>query len=319
MSSGHRLFPFGQWRRSGDRLADVHRPLLALACVLILTSCRVDVAVDVDMAQNGSGRVMVTVDADAAVVTQAPGLADDVRLGDVRAAGWSTDGAVATPSGGLQLVLTRSFDTPEQGTAILATLNGPSGPLQAIALTRSATDTSITTGLSGSLRVDGGLDAFADPDLLAVVGATPWAENITEAGLTTDRAVSITFRATLPGEVVTTTAEGRSPAALDGAALDGAALDGAALGGAPPDDSTVTTGATGATTLIWTPPLDGSQVDLASTTSYSLERGGIWSVLSSLALLALVAWVLASIVVIGWVARAHHRRAGRRAGRRADR
>ena len=310
MSSGHRLFPFGQWRRSGDRLADVHRPLLALACVLILTSCRVDVAVDVDMAQNGSGRVMVTVDADAAVVTQAPGLADDVRLGDVRAAGWSTDGAVATPSGGLQLVLTRSFDTPEQGTAILATLNGPSGPLQAIALTRSATDTSITTGLSGSLRVDGGLDAFADPDLLAVVGATPWAENITEAGLTTDRAVSITFRATLPGEVVTTTAEGRSPAALDGAALDGAAL-----GGAPPDDSTVTTGATGATTLIWTPPLDGSQVDLASTTSYSLERGGIWSVLSSLALLALVAWVLASIVVIGWVARAHHRRAGRRADR----
>ena len=306
MSSGHRLFPFGQWRRSGDRLADVHRPLLALACVLILTSCRVDVAVDVDMAQNGSGRVMVTVDADAAVVTQAPGLADDVRLGDVRAAGWSTDGAVATPSGGLQLVLTRSFDTPEQGTAILATLNGPSGPLQAIALTRSATDTSITTGLSGSLRVDGGLDAFADPDLLAVVGATPWAENITEAGLTTDRAVSITFRATLPGEVVTTTAEGRSPAALDGAALDGAAL-----GGAPPDDSTVTTGATGATTLIWTPPLDGSQVDLASTTSYSLERGGIWSVLSSLALLALVAWVLASIVVIGWVARAHHRRADR--------
>ena len=314
MSSGHRLFPFGQWRRSGDRLADVHRPLLALACVLILTSCRVDVAVDVDMAQNGSGRVMVTVDADADVVTQAPGLADDVRLGDVRAAGWSTDGAVATPSGGLQLVLTRSFDTPEQGTAILATLNGPSGPLQAIALTRSATDTSITTGLSGSLRVDGGLDAFADPDLLAVVGATPWAENITEAGLTTDRAVSITFRATLPGEVVTTTAEGRSPAALDGAALDGAAL-----GGAPPDDSTVTTGATGATTLIWTPPLDGSQVDLASTTSYSLERGGIWSVLSSLALLALVAWVLASIVVIGWVARAHHRRADRRADRRAGR
>ena len=306
MSSGRRPFPFGRWRRSGDRLADVHRPLLALACVLILTSCRVDVAVDVDMEQNGSGRVMVTVDADAAVVTQAPGLADDVRLEDVRAAGWSTDGAVATPSGGLQLVLTRSFDTPEQGTAILATLNGPSGPLQAIALTRSATDTSITAGLSGSLRVDGGLDAFADPDLLAVVGATPWAENITEAGLTTDRAVSVTFRATLPGEIIATTAEERSAVAL---------------GGAPPDDSTVTTGATGATgasgatTLIWTPPLDGSQVDLASTTSYSLERGGIWSVLSSLALLALVAWVLASIVVIGWVTRAHHRRADRRADR----
>jgi hypothetical protein len=59
----------------------------------------------------------------------------------------------------------------------------------------------------------------------------------------------------------------------------------------------------------WSIPLDGSPLDLATTSTVSLERGSIWNVLATVALVALVIWVSASVVLIAFVARARRRRA----------
>lgn len=245
--------------------------LAALVAVVVPSACRVDVAVDVTMEQNGSGVLTITLTADAEVVEQAPGLADDLRLDDLVAAGWTVDGPTDTADGGMVVAVAHTFYTPEQATALLATLNGTDGPFKAVAFSRDATERSITYTITGAART-AGLASFADGDLVAAVGATPYVDDIAAAGTTVDAAVGLTFSATLPGEVDSSTAATDDPP------------------------------------LTWRIPFDDSSVDLTTRSVASLERGGLWGVASSLALVALVAWIAASALFIAYVARARRRR-----------
>lgn len=255
------------------------KAVLVVLGVLLLGACRVDVAVDVSMNENGSGVVTVAVSADAEVVQRAPGLADDLRFDDLTAAGWLVDGPTAASDGGLGVTLRHDFDTPEQATALVATLSGTDGPLRSVAFSRTATKRAITYTLTGAGRIDS-LDAFADPDLLAAVGATPYLDDIDAAGLAPAEAVGLSFSVGLPGEVQTSTAT--------------------------PSDVGV---------LTWTIAADGVPVDLASTSARSLERGGVWPWLSNGALVALIAWGVLSLLAIGGVARARRRRSRHRSYR----
>ena len=263
--------------------------LALVLCALALSACRVDVTVDVDVSENGSGEIAVIVVADADVVAAAPGLAEDLRTDDLVAAGWSTEGAEPTPSGGLTITIVHPFDTPEQATALLSTLNGPSGPLQAISIQRVATISEITYSVTGTGRLDGGLDAFADPDLLATVGATPYAEQIAASGAAAVDTVGVVLRVHLPGEVGDTSGQvaAASPDATDGTDTDtdeaGSVVD-------------------------WPIAMDGSDTVIAATSVKSLERGGAWPVLATVLFIALVAWVAAALVGIVVVARRQRRR-----------
>jgi hypothetical protein len=262
-----------------DRLGIVwRRVLIALAAsviAVVVTGCRVDVTVDVAMVQNGSGAIDVTVTADEQLVQQAPGLAGDLRLDDLTEAGWTTDGPVGTPQGGLSVQLTHTFDTPEQATALIASLNGTDGPFEAVLFTRQAHSTSIDYGIAGRAKVNG-LTGFADPDLLAAVGATPYAADLDAAGLSPDEALGLTFTVTLPGQIETTTATR--------------------------DEQPLT----------WSIPFDDTAVVLTTTSSTSLESGRSWTLLATLSFVALGLWVLLSIAFIGFIARRQHQRRTRR-------
>lgn len=244
--------------------------------VLCVSACRVDVAVDVAMQPNGSGIISVTVDADADVVEQAPGLADDLRFDDLTAAGWTVHAPTLTPAGGLSIGLEHGFDTPEQATALIATLSGPDGPLRSVSVARVTSTRSVTYTMTGSGGADS-LTAFTDPDLVASVGATPYVDDITAAALAPGDAVGLVVSARLPGEVIT---------------------------------STATPNADGS--LVWEIPIGGGSVELTTTTSTSLERGGAWPLLAGAALAALIAWSVLSVVTIAVVARARRLRSHRR-------
>ena len=143
------------------------RRLLALVvAALALTACKVDTTVDVTVKADGTGVITLTAVADADVLAQAPGLAEDLRFDDAIAAEWILTPPAATETGGLEVVLTHEFATVEEATALLQSINGVGGPLHDVVLTRAVTDDDITTSLAGTLRVDGGIDAFADPDVL---------------------------------------------------------------------------------------------------------------------------------------------------------
>lgn len=274
-------------------------PLLLAVVTVTMASCRVDVAIDVDVEQNGSGTVTVSVVTDAEVVDTAPGLADDVRVDDLRAAGWTVDGPTDTADGGLQMTLTRGFSTPEQATALLATINGPAGPLRTLAVSRSATDDSLVFTVTGALGVEGGLLAFTDPDLLASLGVSPYAEQIATAGVDPAQTVGIEVSMALPGEVQTTSGQIVSEVV-------------------PTPGTTGTTGTTVRDVIVWTVPLDDSRIDVGTVAEESLRRGALWSILSGAALVVLVLWVIGSAILIGWVVRLRRQR-GTGAARRTDR
>ena len=208
----------------------LRRAALAVCALLALGACKVDVTVHVQVAQDGSGTVTLTATADAAVVAQAPGLAEDLRFDDVVAAGWTVEGPTTTDDGGLTVVLTHAFATVAEATALLQSINGTSGPMQAITITRTETESQITTFLAGSLRVDGQLQAFADSDILTAIGGSPYAQAILDAGVTPSEAVMFTLSADLPGSPVQASSPTEWVSPIDGTTLEVAAADAVAQG-----------------------------------------------------------------------------------------
>lgn len=275
-------------RRSADRppppgiLLPVRAPRSLLAALVValvaLTGCRLDVSVELTIDPDGTGELVVSAVADAELVERKPGLADDLRLEDAVAAGWVVEGPT-TPEegGGLTLTLRHPVTSAAEATNLLASL-GP--PFAGVTLERTLGpegSKEATTTLSGQLQLTGGFDAFADSDLLAAVGGTPFAADIAATGATPAESVSVTFRADLPGDVESTTADG------------------------------------GDGVLEWQAPLDGRGVDLATTTAQRPESASGWAgPVATLALVLLVVWVLVSVVVIVLVVRARQRRGRRR-------
>jgi len=255
----------------------MRRVLAIVVAALALAACKVDTTIDVAVKADGSGTITLTAVADADVVAQAPGLAEDLRFDDAVAAGWVLTPPAATAAGGLQVVLTHDFTTVAEASALLTSINGSGGPLHDVVLSRVVTSDEITTTLAGTLRVDGGLDAFADPDVLAAIGGSPYADNIAAANLRPTDAVTVAFTAHLPGKVVTT-ASGVEP------------------------------------TLTWSVPLDQSAADLsASSVIAQGQPSSSWGTISKVALIALVAWCVIAFGFIAFVAKARRARARRRA------
>lgn len=270
-----------------NRFVRATRVAVAACAVLVLAACRVDATVDVHVEADGSGEVAITLVADKALVDAAPGLADDLRFDDAAAAGWTASTPEATADGGLQVVVRHTFTTVEEATALLQSVNSTNGPLHDVAITRVVTTDDITTTMTGTLRVDGGVDAFADPDLLAIIGGTPYADNITNAGLRPADAIGFTYRVDLPGSTVVT---------------NGAGTSGHVEGSG--DDQTLT----------WTLPIDGTAADLATTTVLAQGRpSSTWGTIATWSLGALLVWCLLAGGFILFVAKARRERALRHA------
>ena len=208
----------------------LRRTALAVCALLALGACKVDVTVHVQVAADGSGTVTLTAIADAEVVAQAAGLAEDLRFDDVVAAGWTVEGPTATDDGGLRVRITHEFATVAEATALLRSINGVGGPLQNITVTQTDSDAQLTTFLTGSLRVDGQLQAFADSDILSAIGGTPYADAILNAGVTPSDAVTFTLVADLPGDAAAVGSPTQWAAPLDGTTLDVAATSAIAQG-----------------------------------------------------------------------------------------
>jgi hypothetical protein len=253
----------------------MRRALIVIA-VMALSACRVDTTVEVSVDQRGAGTIVVTAVADKDVVAQAPGLAQDLRFDDAIAAGWTVPDPENTADGGLQVKLEHAFATPEEATALLQSINGTGGPLHGVALTRTVSQDGTRVALAGTARIDG-LVAFADPDMMtALNGVTPYADEIAAANLSPSQAVGVTLRAVLTGKITTAT----------GTVKDGA--------------------------VSWIVPLDGSQLDLATTAVDDHSTARIWGIAANVALGALVLWCLVAAAFIAWVARQRKRRAQNR-------
>jgi hypothetical protein len=254
------------------------RRALLVICVMLLAACRVDATVDIVMGVDGSGHITVTAIADADVVSKAPGLAADLCFEDVKAAGWTVTEPASTNDGGLKVELTHPFANPEEATALLLSINGTGGPLHGVTLSRVISSSGTSVTLAGSLRIDG-LGAFADPDVLTAIGATPYAEEVAASSSSPSDAVHVTVRAALPGKLTSTTGT-----------IEGGSVS-------------------------WLVPLDGSQLDMATTGVDDHGTAKLWGIASNAAFIALVAWCVLATAFIAWVVRQRKRRVHHRSPR----
>jgi len=245
--------------------------------VIALAGCRLDLAVDMVVEPDGTGTISVVVTADAELVAAVPTIASELATDDIVAAGWAVTEPATTPDGGLTMTLTHNFFSDEEATNLLNSL-GP--PFNQMSMTRNSSGEDTTTRLSGLLGLSDGFDTFADDDLIAAVGAVPFAEQIAASGATPESSMGVVIRTTLPGEV-------------DGAETNGTELDDGRLE--------------------WKVPMDGTILDWRALSTQSPGDDRWWArPLSVVALVALVAWVAFITVFIGYVVWARWQRSRRR-------
>ena len=242
------------------------------AAVLTLSSCRVEQTISLEVERNGTGRVIVTAIADKDVVARAPDLAADVRVDDLVTAGWKVDGPEPTEDGGLALTLTRPFNDAAEATQILAQVNGPRGPLQEVVLTRSGKDTNSVFTLAGRLEVNGGMQSFIDDAAFELLGSAPYADDIAEAGIDLGAAVGLNFTVRLPGEIESTT----------GVQSNGS--------------------------ITWLVPMDGSRVDIATSSTNVDVVASVAGVGRVLLVALFVLWIAGTAVLALLVYNSQHRR-----------
>ncbi len=189
---------------------------------VVLAGCRLDVGVDVAMQPDGSGTVTVTATADAELVAKAPSALADLRLDDIRQAGWTVTGPTKAGDGAMTVTLAKPFGTPAEAGAVLAELNGPNGPLHGMAVAIDRSFALVRSSFTGSTQLTGGLAAFSDDALVqALGGSTPLANLVAQP---VDQVLGLTVTARLPGRVTSsngTVAPDRSAVMWQPALADG--------------------------------------------------------------------------------------------------
>lgn len=257
----------------------ITRFVLAVAIAVVLTSCRLDVIVTVDLEPDGTGTVTLAATADAELVEMVPDVIDDLRLDDAIENGWQTDGPMLEEDGTATLTMTHPVSSPEELANVLNSI-GP--PLARVAAARTSDDTGqVTNAINGELVLPDGFESFADDDLLARVGGLPFGEEIDASGATPSDAFGFTLRIDLPGELVS---------AETGTELEDGTIERVA-------------------------PTDGSVLNIyTETVQRPASEGNTWAgPLATASMIALVVWVVVSVAFIVLVAIARQRRKRRRA------
>ncbi|TSA54139.1 MAG: hypothetical protein D4R44_02150 [Actinobacteria bacterium] len=237
----------------------VVRALVAVATCALLSSCRVDSVVTLNVQPNGSGTLAIVSTADAEVVAKVPTLASDLSFDDAIAAGWSVSDVVTTGEGAMQVRVAHRFANPQEATALLGQLSGEFGPFKGLTLTRTGKDADSTWNFAGQIQVNDGLNAFADPQLLTTIGASPYQATLANSGLDIGQAVGVTFKLQLPGKVESTT------------------------------------GLNNFDTLQWNVTFDGSTQDLATTTQNTAVAATIAQIVSPLLRWMLILWIVGMV------------------------
>jgi len=142
--------------------------LLALV-VFVAAGCRVQIETKIDVGLNGKGTITQGIGFDDAALKRVGDPAQALRADDLVQAGWEVD--AASKEGDLTWIrVHQSFDTPEQGTALLAQLSGPDGPYRDMFITRSDGFFSTSVKIAGQIDTTAGLAMFGDQQLAAALG-----------------------------------------------------------------------------------------------------------------------------------------------------
>ena len=175
--------------------------LLALFA-LFLTACQVDAAVDVNVTEDGSGTVTVTLAFDDEVVEAAPELLDGLRTSDLASAGWTIDGPTESESGQSVVVMaSKDFASPDHLAGVLQEIAGDTGVFNDFTVTRERSFARTTYLLTGQIDASVSIERFSDEGITGLLGS-PIGRSVEEleaiAGRPLEQTVTLRFTVTLP-------------------------------------------------------------------------------------------------------------------------
>ena len=114
-----------EYRRRGRGLRRYLLVATLAGALLVASACEVDVGVDIDVAENGSGTVSLGVSLDRAAAEALGDLANQIDLDDLALAGWEVSGPAREADNLLWLRATKPFGSAEELPSILAEIAGP--------------------------------------------------------------------------------------------------------------------------------------------------------------------------------------------------
>ncbi len=174
--------------------------MMVIACLAVCAGCRLDANVMVETIRDGSGLITVTAVADRDMVGRAGLALADLRVDDVKQAGWTVDGPADNATGGRQLVFTKAFHTQAEADRILSEISGPAGPLHDMRLVQKRGFAKITTTLQGEVGLDGGAAGLGDDELVQLLGGQQVLQGLAGSNIADQLVVTVTLKA--PGAAV---------------------------------------------------------------------------------------------------------------------
>ncbi len=137
--------------------------------VFVAAGCRVQIETKIDVGLNGKGTITQGIGFDDAALKRVGDPAQALRADDLVQAGWEVD--AASKEGDLTWIrVHQSFETPEEGTALLAQLSGPDGPYRDMLIKRSDGLLSTSVKVTGQIDTTAGLAMFGDQQLATTLG-----------------------------------------------------------------------------------------------------------------------------------------------------
>ena len=133
-------------------------------------------------------------------------------------------------------------------------------------MTRSGKETDSAWALAGTAQITGGLQAFADGELLNIIGGAPYEAAVREQNLDIGQAASMALKVRLPGVIESTTG------------VDDAGL------------------------IQWTVPFDGSSQQIAATTQNTAVGATIARIFSPVLFWLFIGWLVVMAGFSGFVA-----------------
>ena len=147
-------------RRRAARLAAVAALLAAGG-----TGCKVDADVRIEAENDGSGRVTATVTLDEAAAKEVGSLTEDVRVDDLRDAGWTVTSEDRT------ITATKAFENPDEASSIVQEVAGPL--VRRARVNRDSGFAKTTTDIDIELDLTAGLAGFSDSSVDEQLGGLP--------------------------------------------------------------------------------------------------------------------------------------------------
>jgi hypothetical protein len=175
---------------------------LAVLALLLCSACQVTIAVGVDAQQNGSGVVRAGVGLDDDALRQIPDLAQQLRVDDLKKAGWTVVGPRKESDKRTWVRATKPFANSPGAAKAMSELNGPNGPFKNFRL--KTKHSFLRTKMSFSGTVDRvGAQGLADSRLQQELGGSGVDPKVLEQQMNQiiDRSVRTEVVVHLPGSV----------------------------------------------------------------------------------------------------------------------